>query len=86
MALRITDECINCDVCEPQCPNQAIYMGEHIYEIDPSKCTECMGHFDEPQCIVVCPVECIEVHPGHKETSEQLMARYHQLTGTGKSG
>ncbi len=61
-------------------------MGEHIYEIDPSKCTECMGHFDEPQCIVVCPVECIEVHPGHKETPEQLMARYHQLTGTGKSG
>lgn len=61
-------------------------MGELIYEIDPSKCTECMGHFDEPQCIVVCPVECIEVHPEHTETPDQLMARYHQLTGTGTSG
>ena len=86
MALRITEECINCDVCEPQCPNQAIYMGDQIYEIDPSRCTECMGHFDEPQCIVVCPVECIEIHPDHKESPEQLMTRYHQLAGTGKSG
>lgn len=60
MSLKITDECINCDVCEPVCPNQAIYQGEFIYEIDPDKCTECIGHFDEPQCQVVCPVECIE--------------------------
>ncbi|HCN71453.1 MAG TPA: ferredoxin, partial [Pusillimonas sp.] len=52
MALHITDECINCDVCEPQCPNEAIYMGEEIYEINPMKCTECVGHFDEPQCQV----------------------------------
>ena len=86
MALRITDECINCDVCEPQCPNQAIYMGELIYEIDPAKCTECVGHFGEPQCVVVCPVECIETHPGHVESPEQLLARYHQLTGTTQSG
>ena len=48
MALMITDECINCDVCEPECPNQAIYMGSEIYEIDPNRCTECVGHFDEP--------------------------------------
>ena len=48
MALLITDECINCDVCEPECPNDAIYMGVEIYEIDPHKCTECVGHFDEP--------------------------------------
>ena len=61
-------------------------MGDQIYEINPSKCTECMGHFDEPQCLVVCPVECIEIHPDHRETSEQLLARYHQLTGTEKSG
>ena len=47
MALLITDECINCDVCEPECPNQAIYMGKEIYEIDPNKCTECVGHFEE---------------------------------------
>ena len=51
MALMITDECINCDVCEPECPNQAISMGVEIYEINPSKCTECVGHFDEPQCV-----------------------------------
>ena len=63
MALLITDECINCDVCEPECPNQAIYMGKEIYEIDPHKCTECVGHFDEPQCVQVCPVACIPVHP-----------------------
>ena len=86
MALRITDECINCDVCEPQCPNQAIYMGELIYEIDPAKCTECVGHFGEPQCVVVCPVECIETHPEHIESPGQLLARYHQLTGTTQSG
>ena len=49
MAYKITDECINCGACEPECPNQAIYMGEEIYEIDPSKCTACVGHFDERQ-------------------------------------
>jgi len=50
MALKITDDCINCDVCEPECPNEAIFQGEEIYVIDPNKCTECVGHFDEPQC------------------------------------
>ena len=50
MSLIITDECINCDVCEPECPNGAISQGPEIYVIDPSKCTECVGHFDEPQC------------------------------------
>lgn len=80
MALFITDECINCDVCEPQCPNTAIYMGEEIYEIDPNLCTECVGHFDEPQCIVFCPVECIEVHPDHQESQDELMLKYERLT------
>jgi len=79
MALTITDECINCDVCEPQCPNTAIYMGAEIYEIDPARCTECVGHFDEPQCQVVCPVECIEVHPDWQEGQAVLMARYRRL-------
>jgi ferredoxin len=59
MSLKISDECINCDVCVSVCPNTAIYQGESIYEIDPDKCTECVGHFDEPQCVVVCPVNCI---------------------------
>ena len=80
MALRITDECINCDVCEPQCPNGAIYMGPDIYEIDPSKCTECVGHFEEPQCQVFCPVECIVLDSDHPEDHVTLLAKYHRLT------
>ena len=79
MALMITDECINCDVCEPECPNQAIYLGEVIYEIDPARCTECVGHFDEPQCVQVCPVACIPVNPAHQESRETLMQKYLRL-------
>jgi len=80
VALYITDQCINCDVCEPECPNAAIYQGVEIYEIDPVKCTECVGHFDEPQCMEVCPVECILVDPNHTETREELQRKYEQLT------
>jgi ferredoxin len=80
MALLITADCINCDVCEPECPNQAIYQGPLIYEIDPNKCTECVGHFDEPQCQQVCPVDCIPVNPDLPETPEQLLAKYQRLT------
>ena len=81
MALLITDECINCDVCEPECPNDAIYMGEEIYEINPDLCTECVGHFETSQCVEVCPVECIPINPERVETREQLMAKYEKLTG-----
>jgi len=81
MSLFITDECINCDVCEPECPNEAIYQGAEIYEIDPSKCTECVGHFDEPQCVAVCPVDVCLPDPNHIETQEQLLLKYQQLTG-----
>jgi ferredoxin len=80
MALIITDECINCDVCEPECPNDAISAGEEIYVIAPDKCTECVGHFDEPQCQKVCPVDCIPLDPQHHETREQLQQKYQQLT------
>ena len=80
MALMITDECINCDVCEPECPNEAIYQGEEIYEIDPDKCTECVGHFEQPQCQEVCPVDCIPLNPERVESKEQLLAKYHSLT------
>ena len=80
MALLITDECINCDVCEPECPNGAIYMGPEIYEIHPHLCTECAGHFDESQCVVVCPVECILVDPDHIETPDQLLAKFRSIT------
>lgn len=81
MALIITDDCINCDVCEPECPNEAISPGEEIYIIDPNKCTECVGHYDEPQCQQVCPVDCIPVDPSNVETQDQLKAKYHKLTG-----
>jgi ferredoxin len=76
MALLITDECINCDVCEPECPNQAISQGAEIYEIDPVRCTECVGHFSEAQCVAVCPVDCIIVNSVHVETREQLRLKY----------
>ena len=86
MALLITDECINCDVCEPECPNGAITMGPEIYEIHPSLCTECVGHHDESQCVVVCPVDCIIIDPEHIETRDQLMQKFHQITGNTEDG
>lgn len=82
MALKITDECINCDVCEPECPNGAISQGIEIYVIDPNKCTECVGHFDEPQCQLVCPVDCIPFNPDFVESKEQLYAKFLKLSAT----
>ena len=79
MALKITLECINCDVCEPVCPNQAIYMGEEIYQIDPDLCTECVGHFDTPQCQLFCPVDCIPHDPEHVESQQGLLQKYEGL-------
>lgn len=80
MSLLISELCINCDVCAPACPNLAISQGETIYEIDPKRCTECVGHFDEPQCVMVCPVECIDPDPQHPESREQLLLKYQELT------
>ena len=80
MALYITDECINCDVCEPVCPNEAIYQGQEIYEINPDLCTECVGHFDVPQCVEVCPIDCIPLNPDVVESKEQLMQKYIEIT------
>jgi len=85
MALMITDACINCDVCEPECPNGAISPGEEIYVIDPAKCTECVGHFDAPQCVEVCPVDCIPVDPAHVESRAELQAKYATLTAAKKT-
>jgi ferredoxin len=79
MALMITDECINCDVCEPECPNQAISQGEFYYLIDPQKCTECVGHFNEPQCVQVCPVGCIPINVDFQENNDQLLNKYNHL-------
>lgn len=81
MALRIDDRCINCDICEPECPNDAIAPGELIYEIDPQRCTECVGHYDTPQCQAVCPVTCITVDPDRPESRDVLQARFEQLQG-----
>ncbi|EIJ41260.1 hypothetical protein BegalDRAFT_0340 [Beggiatoa alba B18LD] len=79
MALLITDECINCDVCEPECPNGAISEGDEIYVINPNACTECVGHYDTPQCIDVCPVDCIITNPSFIETKDDLYLKYQQL-------
>lgn len=84
MALIITDECINCDVCEPECPNGAISQGEEIYEINANLCTECVGHYYEPQCVEVCPVDCIVINPDRIESKEQLQAKYQSLIGANK--
>ncbi|MEK7989529.1 MAG: YfhL family 4Fe-4S dicluster ferredoxin [Thiotrichaceae bacterium] len=80
MALYITDECINCDVCEPECPNGAITQGEDIYEIAHALCTECVGHYEESQCVEVCPVDCILIDPSHEESQTELMSKYEKLT------
>jgi len=79
MALIITDECINCDVCEPECPNDAISLGPEHYDIEPTRCTECVGHHNEPQCVQVCPVACIPVDPQRVETRDQLWAKFTAL-------
>lgn len=84
MALIITDECINCDVCEPECPNGAISQGEEIYRINPALCTECVGHYNEPQCVEVCPVDCISLNPDVIESKEQLQAKYQVLISAKK--
>ena len=80
MALLITDECINCDVCEPECPNGAISQGDETYVINPDLCTECVGHYETSQCQEVCPVDCIHKDPAHEETPEQLKAKFEKIT------
>jgi ferredoxin len=80
MALVISDECINCDVCEPECPNGAISQGEDIYIINPELCTECVGHHSVPQCMEVCPVDCIDKDPKHVENHDSLYQKYLKLT------
>ncbi|WP_295393120.1 YfhL family 4Fe-4S dicluster ferredoxin [uncultured Thiodictyon sp.] len=80
MALLITDECINCDVCEPECPNDAISQGDETYVINPDLCTECVGHYETSQCQEVCPVDCIIKDPAHEETPEQLKAKFERIS------
>ncbi|HEV7734038.1 MAG TPA: YfhL family 4Fe-4S dicluster ferredoxin [Candidatus Binatia bacterium] len=90
MSTMITEECINCGACEPECPNTAIYEGgnqwenhgethaalmQDIYYIVPEKCTECVGFFDQEQCAAVCPVDCCVPNPADVESEEQLLAK-----------
>ncbi|KAF1017916.1 MAG: Ferredoxin YfhL [Acinetobacter bereziniae] len=80
MALMITDQCINCDMCVAECPNQAIFEGENIYEIDNERCTECVGFYERQTCVDVCPIECIVQNPEHIESKAQLLNRFHYLS------
>jgi len=57
LALKITEDCVACGVCEPECPVDAITEGDPIYIIDPDKCIECKGYYDTPKCAEVCPVD-----------------------------
>jgi ferredoxin len=81
MALLINDDCTSCDACKPVCPNEAISEGSPIYIIEPAKCTECVGAHDEPQCVTVCPADCIVPDPKNAESKDQLMAKYKALHG-----
>ncbi len=81
MALKITEECISCGACEPECPNAAISEGDSLYVIDPAKCTECVGFFDEPQCAAVCPVDAPVPDPNHVESREALLEKKKRLHG-----
>lgn len=81
MALRVTEDCTNCEACEPVCPNEAIKMGELIYQIDPLRCTECVGAEDVPQCVLVCPADCIESDPDWEESKEELQQKYDDIHG-----
>lgn len=75
MATYITDECIDCGACEPECPNNAISPGDDIYVINPSLCTECVGFHGEEACQAVCPVEVCIPDPNNRETEIELLAK-----------
>lgn len=75
----ITTACINCDMCLPECPNEAIYEGAKIYEIDTERCTECVGFYDAPTCIAVCPIDCVKPDPQHNESHSELLEKFRRL-------
>ncbi len=80
MAYKITDECISCGACEPECLNEAITEAEVIYVVDLDKCTECVGQFAEPKCVEICPIDdCCILDPDHKETKEQVLEKWRKL-------
>ncbi|HMY58213.1 MAG TPA: YfhL family 4Fe-4S dicluster ferredoxin [Pseudomonadota bacterium] len=79
MATMITEDCINCGACEPECPNEAISEGEDLYVIDPNLCTECVGFHGSEACQAVCPVECCIPDPNNRESEETLLNRAKKL-------
>lgn len=81
MALLIENSCINCDMCDAECPNEAISMGEKVYEIDTDKCTQCIGHYDKPTCVSVCPIDCIKPDPENVESEDTLLAKFLRMHG-----
>jgi len=81
MALYITEDCIACDACLPECPNEAISEGDPIYTIDPDLCTECVGFYDEPQCAAVCPTDACQPDQNHQETQEELLEKKKRIHG-----
>ncbi|RDU57588.1 YfhL family 4Fe-4S dicluster ferredoxin [Helicobacter sp. MIT 99-5507] len=80
MSLMINDECIACDACREECPNEAIDENDPIYLIDPDKCTECVGYYDEPACISVCPVDAIVADPDNVESIDELKYKFQKLS------
>jgi len=79
MAYKITEDCISCGACAPECPNQAIREGESVYVIDPDKCTECVGSFSSSKCAEVCPVEAPKPDESRKESRDALLAKWKKL-------
>ena len=79
MAYKITDECISCGSCEPECPNQAISEGETTFVIDPNKCTECVGAHESSKCAEICPVDACVADLDHKESREHLLKKWQGL-------
>lgn len=79
MAFKITEECIACGACEPECPNSAISEGEETYVINPDLCTECVGFFDTQQCAEVCPVDAPTPDPEHEESKDDLLAKFRRI-------
>lgn len=79
MSFKITQDCISCGACEPECPNQAISEGDSIYVINPDKCTECVGSYESSRCAAVCPVDACVADPAHKESREELLAKWKKL-------
>lgn len=79
MSYKISEDCISCGACEPECPNQAISEGETIYVIDPNKCTECVGSYESSRCAEICPVEACVSDEGRKENRKALLEKWEKL-------